>query len=423
MKKLLIITLLPAFSFGMDMQEAVNVALENNLEIKQEKVNLKKAQIQLKEDKNLFMPEFFLNFSFTFQKDTPYTKIPAGVLPFPLSFKQTEKDFRYFDVGINYPIFTGFSRIEKLKISRLDIDTAKYMLSEKENHITALTKKAYLDVLMAKSLVEIYKKQLTAVEKHLERVRAFFKEGLVARIDILQTKVRLSQVKRDLRKSEGEFKIALERLKNILNVKDSFPVEPVNVNIPESLNLQSLIEKAYKNRTIIKAIDTKLEQLQGYERIERSPFLPKIFAQAKYFYTDQYPYLDPKENYAVSVGLSWKFQGIKPYYASLKVKQDYRKMRLKLQQLKNDIRFQVKAAYEKYLTARENLKVAEDSLSEAEEYYRMTVEQFNNQLATTTDVLDAESMLTAARKGKEISYYQLIKAFVDLEEAVGGSIR
>ncbi len=423
MKRLLITALIPVFSFGMSIEEAVDVALKNNLEIRQERINLKKAKIQLKEDKNLFMPEFFLNFSFTSQKDTPYTKIPAGVLPFPLSFKQTEKDFRYFDVGINYPIFTGFSRIEKLKISRLDIDATKYMLSEKENQIISITKKAYLDVLMAKSLVDVYKKQLTAVEKHLERVKEFFKEGLVARIEILQTKVKLSQIKRDLRKAEGEWRIAVERLKNVLNTQKDLSVEPVNFAIPDRINLKKLIEKAYKNRAIIKAVEIKSDEIRRYENIERSSFLPKLFAQAKYFYTDQYPYLDPKENYALTIGLNWKFQGIKPYYASLKLKQEYMKIRLQLLQLKNDIRLQVKAAYERFLTAKENLKLAEDSLSEAEEYYRMTVEQFNNQLATTTDVLDAESMLTAARKGKEISYYQLIKAFVDLEEAVGGSIR
>jgi len=82
----------------------------------------------------------------------------------------------------------------------------------------------------------------------------------------------------------------------------------------------------------------------------------------------------------------------------------------------------VKAAYERFLTAKENLKVAQDSLSEAEEYYRLTVEQFKNQLASTTDVLDAESMLTSAKKGREISYYQLLKAYYDLQEAVGGNI-
>ncbi|NPA58674.1 MAG: TolC family protein, partial [Aquificae bacterium] len=145
-----------------------------------------------------------------------------------------------------------------------------------------------------------------------------------------------------------------------------------------------------------------------------------VAAQLKYIYTDQYPYLDPKENYAFSIGLVWSFQGAKPYYDYLKTKKEMGRLRLKEKEAENGIKLQVKSAYENFLTARENLKLAENSLKEAEEYYRMAVEQFKHQLATTTDVLDAESVLTSARKGKEVSYYSLLKAFVELEKAVGG---
>lgn len=82
----------------------------------------------------------------------------------------------------------------------------------------------------------------------------------------------------------------------------------------------------------------------------------------------------------------------------------------------------MKAAYENFSVALKNLKVAQSSLKEAKEYYRMVKEQYINQLASTTDVLDAESYLTSARKGVTISRYQLLKAYIDLEKAVGGKI-
>jgi len=424
MKKLLIIAFFPVVSYGMSINEAVEKAVNNNLSLKQYRLDIKKAEHQVREDINLFMPEFFTDFSFTTMKDTPYQKLPSGVLPFPFSFKQTEKDFRYFDVGINYYIFTGFSRIEKLKISKLEKKASRELYLEELNRIKTKVKKAYIDVLMAESVVHIYKKQLEAVKKHLYTVKEFYRQGLVAKIEVLQTKVRLSQVKRDLRKAEGDLKVAKARLKNLINenMDADFDPQPVNLKIPENLKLSELYEKAIKNRHILKAVDIRSKQLKKAEKIELSQFYPKVFAQAKYFYTNEYPYLDPKENYALTVGISWKFQSLKPYYSFLRQKIEHRKTELKIEQIKNDIKLQVKAAYERFLTAKENLKVAQDSLSEAEEYYRLTVEQFKNQLASTTDVLDAESMLTSAKKGREISYYQLLKAYYDLQEAVGGNI-
>ncbi|WP_297473338.1 TolC family protein [Persephonella sp.] len=424
MKKLIFFILFPIISYGMSIDEAVEKAVNNNLSLKQYRLNIKKAEYQIKEDINLFMPELFTNFSFTSMKDTPYQKLPAGVLPFPFSFKQTEKDFRYFDIGINYYLFTGFSRFEKLKISKFEKKASNELYLEELNRIKTEVKKAYIDVLMASSVVHIYKKQLEAVEKHLYRVKEFYRQGLVAKIDILQTKVRMSQIKRDLRKAEGDLKIAKARLKNLINEKldTDFEIEPVKLDIPKELNLSNLYKKALINRHLIKVVDIKSKQLKKVEKIELSEFYPKVYAQAKYFYTNEYPYLDPKENYALTVGITWKFQSLKPYYSYLKQKIEHKKTKLKLEQIKNDIKLQVKAAYERFLTAKENLKVAQDSLSEAEEYYRLTVEQFKNQLASTTDVLDAESMLTSAKKGREISYYRLLKAYFDLQEAVGGSI-
>jgi len=45
----------------------------------------------------------------------------------------------------------------------------------------------------------------------------------------------------------------------------------------------------------------------------------------------------------------------------------------------------------------------------------MVIEQYENQLASTTDVLDAEATLTKARENYNISYYQLLKAYLKLK--------
>ncbi|WP_457625029.1 TolC family protein [Persephonella sp.] len=425
MRKILYFTLIPLLSYGMSIEEAVDRALHQNIQIQIQRKEIEKSKYMIKEDKNLFMPEFFFDFSFTTLKDTPYMNVPAGAFPFPFSFKQSQKDFKNIEFGLNYYIFTGFSRIHKLKISQLQLKVSEKELDETINQVTAQTKKAYLSVLMAKAVVDVYRSQLKAVRKHLYRVKEFYKEGLVTKIDILQTKVKLSEVKRNLRKAEGDLKVAKAYLKNILNesIDSDFQIESVKLNIPEKLNLDFLYQKALKNRKIIKSVRYRQKQVEHLQKIQVSEFLPKVFAQAKYFWTDQNPYLDPKGNYALSMGLVWKFQGLKPKYSALQKEVELSQTKLKLKQIENNILLEVKAAYENFQTAKENYKVALNSLEEAKEYYRLIVEQFKNQLSTTTDVLDAQSTLTSAKKGKEISYYRLLQAFVDLEKAVGGSLQ
>ncbi|EDP73717.1 TolC family protein, partial [Hydrogenivirga sp. 128-5-R1-1] len=198
--------------------------------------------------------------------------------------------------------------------------------------------------------------------------------------------------------------------------------EEVKIEIPKNIKLKDLEKVAIKSRPILRALDKSKKQLDFYEKIQKSQFLPKVLAQGKYSYTNQYPYLDPKGNFSASIALSINFQGIKPYYSSLKVKEEKSKLSLKIEELRNNIKLQVKTAYENFLVAEKNLKIAESSLQEAKQYYDMVKQQYKNQLASMTDLLNAESYYTSAKNNKTISYYQLLKSLIDLETAVGGNL-
>lgn len=422
MKKLAYILFLPIASYGLTIDQAVQKALNQNLNLKEYKQDIKANQYQLKEDKQLWFPQFFVSYSYTMFKDTPYTQIPisfGSISPPP--FKQFNKQFSNFDIGINYPIFTGFQRINKIKISKSQIKSSKYMYQEQENEIKAKVEKAYLNVLMAEDALNIYKSQKKAVSYAVKKAKEQYKEGLRTKVDVLQAKVKLSKVERDIKKAEGNLKIAKAYLNNLLNqdINKDFQVEHVNWNIPKNLNLEKLQELAIRNRKIINALSEQEKQAEYLYKINQASFYPQVVAQAKYNYSNQSPYLDPKGNYIFAIALNLEFQGIKPYYASLKTKELEKKLVIKINQLKNNIKLQVKSAYENFLTAQKNLDIAENTLKEAEEYYKLVKGQYENQLADMTDLLNAESSYTAAKRGRMISYYELLKAFVDLEKAVG----
>ncbi len=204
---------------------------------------------------------------------------------------------------------------------------------------------------------------------------------------------------------------------------ENIDVQNVLINVPEELELKKLEELAIKHRPILKYLNFQKKKIERFADIQKSDFYPKVFAQAKYTYTDQNSYIDPKSNYAVTVGMKLSFRGVEPVDKQKKVKAQEKQLIYKIEDIKSKILLDVKNSYENFQTAKENLQVALSSLDEAQEYYTLVVEQFKNQLASTTDVLNAEAALTAARNGKAISYYQYLKAFIDLERAVGTKIK
>ncbi len=424
MKKLAFLLLsVPYLSYGITIDESIEEALKNNMELSayREEINISKLQIKI--DKNLYYPSFFASYSYTFLKDEVNIEVPPDPPIPPLKFKQIDNDFSNLEIGIDYILYSGGLRPAKIQISKIDVSASEENFNEKKNKIVAEVKKAYLSVLQAEAVVEIYKKELEAVKSHLERVKGFFEEGLVTKVDILQAKVKLSKVKRDLRSAEGKLKIAKSNLGRLIGKDDEeIDVEKVLINVPENLDLKELEKTALKKRNIIKYLNLQEKKLEKLTKIEKSSFYPKAFAQAKYMYTDQNPYIDPKGNLALTLGITMKFRGVEPYHKILKTKAEQKKLYYQIEDIKSKIILDVKNSYENFLTAKENLNVAMNTLDEAQEYYNLVVEQFENQLATTTDVLNAEAALTQARYGKEISYYEYLKAFSDLERAVGENL-
>ncbi len=424
MKRLSFLALaVPCLSFGITLNESINEALNNNKELSAYREDINISKLQIKIDKNLYYPSFFATYSYTFLKDEVNIAIPPNPPIPPLEFKQFDDDFSNLEVGIDYILYSGGLRPAKLNISKIDVSASEENFNEKKNQIIAEVKKAYLSVLQAEAVVEIYKKQLEAVEAHLKRVEGFFEEGLVTKVDILQAKVKLSKVRRDLRSAQGKLKIAKSNLLRLIGKDENeIEVEKVLINIPKNLELKELEKTALKKRNIIKYLNLQEKKLDKLTKIEKSEFYPKAFAQAKYMYSDQNPYIDPKGNFAFTVGLNLQFRGIEPYHKMLKTKAQQKKLYYQIEDIKSKIVLDVKNSYENFITAKENLNVAMSALDEAQEYYTLVVEQFENQLATTTDVLNAEAALTQARYGKEISYYEYLKAFADLERAVGENL-
>lgn len=399
-------------SYSITLEESINLAIENNDELKSYKQQIISSQYQLKADLNLYLPTVYLNVYQKFYNETPMTKIPN----FPISFKQSNKDFLTFSVGLNQSLYTGGLTENKIDISKHSIKSNTFYYKEIENNLKADVIKSYIDVFVAKSLVSIYQKEYEAIKSIYKQQEEFFKEGLITKVDLLQSKVRLSEVERSLTEAKGNYKVALAKLSKLIgkNLKEDEDFEKLNIDIKEPENFESLLKIAYENREILKYMEENINIGEKKVDIEKSSFLPKVFIQGEYMYTNQSPYLNPKGNFALTVGTSIEFQGMIPYYKILQAKSDVQKLKFQFNDLKENIKLQLKNALENYKTTKESYKVSEDSLSYAKEYFQLVKEQYENQLATNTDLLNAESAYTRALESREINYYNLYKSYIDI---------
>ena len=88
-------------------------------------------------------------------------------------------------------------------------------------------------------------------------------------------------------------------------------------------------------------------------------------------------------------------------------------------QVEDSISLEVKDAYLRLREARDKIGVAEVAVEQAEENFRINAERFKEQVATTTEVLDAQTLLTQARSNyfNALSDYNI--AWARLDRAMG----
>jgi outer membrane protein TolC len=413
-----------SFAFSLTLDQAIQSAKKNNPELKSQEHAVNSAFYQLRADKNLYLPTFFLGLSFNHLSDKQKLNIPPlGNFP-PFAVESAKQNYKAFSAGLREVLYDGGARESRIDISSSEFKFQKYIYREKEEDIKLQVIKAYLDVLASKDITEVYQKQLDAVRSQYERAKAFFKEGLVAITDVLQAQVRLAEVQRDLRQAQGNYNIALANLSKLTGIpqeelKELEPPKPFEYKIP---NIENLYLTALQKRYIIRAYLEKLYQVQRLKDIEKSKYLPKVYLQASYSYSDQNPVLSPKGVYTFTAGLNLEFQSFEPYYRLLSTAEDEKRAKWELENTKENVKLEVKRAYENLLTAQDNLRVAEEALDYAQEFYKLSQEQYKNQIISSTDLLLAEASLTQARKNKVISYYEYLKAYYELMRAVGGDI-
>ncbi|MFQ5842725.1 MAG: TolC family protein [Thermodesulfobacteriota bacterium] len=84
-------------------------------------------------------------------------------------------------------------------------------------------------------------------------------------------------------------------------------------------------------------------------------------------------------------------------------------------QVEDEISLEVKDTHLRLMEARDKIGVAEVAIEQAEENFRMNQERFKEQVATSTDVLDAQTLLTQARTNyfNALSDYNIASARLD----------
>jgi outer membrane protein TolC len=433
MKKILIIILLASSLFAQEkiltLKESLEIGLQNSKDLKISRSKLNYANSKLSEINSQFLPQFKLLGNYTRLSDNiPPFEVTIPFSPNPIRISEPILNNYTFKFGFSQPLFTGFKLLSLRSSAELNLNASEQDYSKEGNEAAFNIYSAYWNYYKTDEIKKVIAKTLYQMENHLKDTRNFFENGLISKNDMLKLEVQYSNTKLMLIEAENNLelaRIAFNRAIGIeLTSQTKVAASEQSLNY-EKYQLADIIDEALNNRKELKSLSYRFEASKEGVSAAKSNWLPSIYLTGNYYYSNPNPRFQPAKdefnsNWDVGVTLSWDVWnwGLTTSQVS-QAEQTKVLLETNLDQLKENIQMEVYSNYLNLIKTEEKVKVNKEALDQSLENYRITSEKYNTQLATSTDLIDAETLKLQAETNLKTAEVDFQIAKVKLEKSLG----
>ena len=410
------------------LEESVSEALSKFSSIKVKKEAMEEAAYAQKKARADFLPSLSTTYGYTRISDVPRLEnvnLGAGP-PIPKIETATEDNYQW-KVTAKQPLFTGFAIVSAYKLARLGIDLSRFELEMEKLDIALKVKEVYFSVLSADKSLDVAKRAVTLLESTVNEAQDYFNAGIIPVNDLLKAEVELGSARHNLTKAQNATRITRSAFNTVLARPINSPValEDILVYKPVVTDFDWSLEQALKNRPEIKILDITICQADQQIRLARSNYYPEIALSSDYIKEGDEPDVSGSnfhvsDSWQTMVGVSWKFWHWGETVYSVGGEKSRKKQLIHSKAgIEDGIRFQVKEAVLYLEEAEKNIPTTKKAVLQAEENLRVSKERYRSQLTTSTEVLDAQTLLTQARLNYYNSLYGYNLAEARLQRAMG----
>jgi outer membrane protein TolC len=415
----------PGVSAGekvLTLEESIETALQQSLLIRAAQEGVLGAEAQKKEALTGFLPKLNTSYSYTWLNQAPTLQIP----PTPPIRMGTQDNYAWA-VEAKQPLFAGGGILANYEASRIGHDISRMDEAAAIQDIVQEVKVSYFNILKAERLLGVARQSLEQLQAHRHVAQNFFDVGLIPRNDLLQSEVQVANGEQSLIRAENGVALAKAKFNTILrrNINDSVQVEDILAYRPCDLNVEDCIKTAVENRPEIKSQALKVDQAKSLVNLAKSDFYPTVSAVGHYERVGDSPsvsgtpYKDAESWYVMGVA-SWTFWewGKTKYRVDASRSRENQAMNL-LNNTRDQVALEVKSAYLVMRESEKQVMVAQKAIEQAQENFRINEERYREQVATSTDVLDAQTLLTRAKSDHANALSEYNISHVRLERAMG----
>ncbi|MCX5862142.1 MAG: TolC family protein [Deltaproteobacteria bacterium] len=430
-------------SSRLNLPQAVTIAVTRNLRMADSRLAVSEKEYLRRQAFSDFFPTIDLSYNaegyryrqasniqaFAGSHDSRWTMrgypTPASVaagLALDPDYPYRIDPYRTFTMSatMTQPLYTGGKLLSDYKYTRLGVDYTAIQMEVNRQDLILDVYEAYYQLVQSQKLLGVAEESVRALESLRNQTMEFYKAGVVPKVDVLSTEGQLAQAKIQRTQSLTD----IEKYRATLNFLLRYPQEtPTQVDHdiayrPNSYSIPSIYATAAANRMEIRQANISVDQAMALVKSSKADLLPAVAVQvAGSRINDDWNPFDPEglNDWRIQGLLTWTFDMFRRRDTVQERRASQARVFIAREQLVEQIMEEVKTSYEDMKRSESNIQDNRAAVEFRRESFRINQERYKEQVATYTEVLDAQRQLSLAEGDYYISLigYRINQALLE----------
>lgn len=406
---LISVTSVKAEILKLTVNDAINLALKNNNQIKASHFKSKASEQGVISANARYYP------SVLFEETAMLSNSPSNVFmmkldegrfssadfsdPNSINHPDARHDFKTA-LTVQQPLFVpsvGLLKeiaIKESKKSELEVESARQSIAFQVFY-------SYLEVQKAEANLKAAEKAVDDAMENMRLASVRVTAGVGLKSDELRSRTNLAMVEQQVISARNNLRLAHIKLEILIGMPEDtdYVVSELlqDVSVPVITDL--VVAEALQNRVEVRQSQIDLEKSDVASRLARSEFFPTLGAFASYqLNAKEAPFTSDNDAWVAGISLKWVlFDGFYRYSERNRALLSQAAAHEMLESTTKEIRYQLKESYLRREEVGKRVEVAKLALLDAEETVRLLSKRYENSLATMVELLDAQSALNQVR--------------------------
>jgi outer membrane protein len=410
----------------ISLDEAVRLGVQNSKQLKlsQNKINQAVSQLEQAKDETMPTAKVSAGYSHALMLSRSFA-LPSSDGSDPKAMKFPFDNTLYqATLSINEPIFNGHRYRYAKQSANLLIQSSKLDAEKDKDEIVYNVINAYINFYKIQQNQKIVAQNLEDVDQKLTEIKKYESQGLATKNDVLRFQLQKSNIQLQQIELDNNRKVVNYNLNILLGLPENTTVQVQDVAYKLDMNDRPdvYMKQALQDRKEFGSLNYQDKIAEVNIKKVHDERLPTVGVGGNLYYINPSKALVPKTAtylapFVVGVNASWDITGF------FKNKNKLTEANLQKQEvaatrdlLTDQVKMDVNRSYTQYQQTLEKIKVLNDAVAQATENERITESKYKNNLVTTTDRIDAQTLLYESRLNLELAkadataaYYTLLK--------------